>query len=142
MDWDEVRRLGQEMRCERIVALGLFLAEELLDAPVPDDVFKDHSSIQSMASKVCDRLFRDSRGTGRKTIFSDFSFFHLKVRDSLADSIRYGAALIFKPSRQEWRIFPLPKSLCFLYFPIRVVRLAWGFATSMLRKNSLAPGQG
>ena len=133
MDWEELQRLAREMRCERIVALGLFLGEHLLDAPVLDFALKKDLSIQSMARKICDRFFSDGGGTGQEKILSDFSIFHMKVRDSLADSIRYGAALMFRPSRQEWRHFPLPKSLYFLYSPIRVMRLTWGFACSKLR---------
>ena len=40
VDWTAVMKLASETRCERPVLLGLLLAHDLLDAPVPENVLE------------------------------------------------------------------------------------------------------
>ncbi len=40
VDWTAVMKLASETRCERPVLLGLLLANDLLDAPVPEDILE------------------------------------------------------------------------------------------------------
>ena len=136
MDWAEVRRLARRLRCERIVALGLFLAWDLLGSSPPEPIFQDTQrdrAMRSMARKIYERLFFDVKGVVSEASCSDFSLFHIKARDSFHDRVRYATSLLFRPSRQEWRIFAVPANLVFLRGFLRVVRLLWGFACTKLK---------
>ena len=136
IDWALVQRLSREMRCEVMLHLGLCLARELLDAAPPAAVLeraKASPGTQNLTAEICTNLFRRDKDTAEKPSRSDFSFFHMKVRDRVSERIRYGVSLVFRPSRQEWRLFRLPAAFVFLYYPLRVMRLLWGFRIVVLR---------
>ena len=137
MDWTEVNRLVRKMRCQRIVFSGLILAHDLLDAPLPKHILSGINAdlaIKKIVAQIYDGLFPPRDKSHQKMISHDFSLFHIKVRDSFSEKISYCAALIFRPSRQEWRYYPLPASFAFLHYFLRPVRLAWGLMVIFLRR--------
>jgi hypothetical protein len=54
---------------------------------------------------------------------SDFSYYHLKVRDTALDKMFFVMRLVFRPSRQDWRRFPLSGRFSFLHYLLRPLRL-------------------
>ena len=137
LDWIHVQTLSQKMKCKRILLVGLYLASHLFDANLPEPITKKIEAdpiIKKMAKMIYHHLFHKQLLPSPIPINSDFSAFHFKIRDSLLDKIRYGLSLIFKPSRQEWRYFPLPASLSFLHYLLRPARLIWGFGCNLCRK--------
>ncbi len=59
LDWREALYLARASKCERMLALGLFLAHELLDAPLPADLaetIRAMPSIARLAEDVCKNL--------------------------------------------------------------------------------------
>lgn len=138
IDWRVVQRLSREMRCEVMLHLGLGLAYALLDAAPPAAVLERARASPrtlSLTAEICKNLFCEDKGTAKRPSCSDFSFFHMKVRDRVSERIRYGVSLVFRPSRQEWRLFRLPGAFVFLYYPLRVMRLLWGFGIAMVRNH-------
>lgn len=60
LNWREMMDNARRTGTERMLALGLFLANDLLDAPVPADlleVVRSKPSVASLAAEVCDGLF-------------------------------------------------------------------------------------
>ena len=137
MNWIRVMNLAGTMHCRRVLFLGLSLASDLLGAPLPASLLKEIKSdpaIRKIAENIYDDLFLPKFGFQQERINSDFSSFHMKIRDNWSDRIRYCIALFFRPSRQEWRFFRLPASLSFLHYLLRPVRLAWGRLVIFLRQ--------
>ena len=137
MDWPRVAHLASRMRCERILFLGLFLAGDLLGAPLPGEILKRMESdrkIPRLAMKVYKNLFDESHETSANGINPRFSLFHMEVRDRLSAKIRYGLYLAISPTVEDWRRLPLPASLSFLHYAFRPIRLAVGLGLALLRR--------
>lgn len=135
MNWSRIEALARKMRCERMLFLGVFLAYELFKITLPDHMINRINSdlaLQSIAKGVYDNIFYRSWDSERPP-GSDFSLFHMKIRDRFSERVRYGLSLVLKPSREEWRILPLPASFSFLHYFFRPIRLAAGFGQSLLK---------
>jgi hypothetical protein len=60
LDWDKVMLDARQGGYERMLALGLYLANDLLDAPLPPgvrDAVRRKPLVESLAAEVCDNLF-------------------------------------------------------------------------------------
>lgn len=137
MNWIRVMNLARTMHCRRVLFLGLSLASDLLGAPLPASLLKEIKSdptIEKIAEDIYDDLFLPKSSFQQEMISSDFSSFHMKIRDNRPDRIRYCMSLFFRPSRQEWKYFRLPASSSFLHYFLRPVRLAWGRMVIFLRR--------
>ncbi len=123
VDWQRVLRHAQEIRCRKIVALGLRLAHELLDAPVPAEVLSQLSSrarLDALVHQVVARFFSDDAGPLSLT---QRIRFHLAIKDSLPEKFRYCARLALTTTPVDWEMIQLPAVFSFLYFPLRGLRL-------------------
>ncbi len=117
--------------------LGLFLAHHLLDAELPTHILekiKTDPVIENMAAKVVKSLFVLPDDSNSSRINSDFSMFHLAIKDRFPDKLRHVLNLIFLPSRQDWRYFSLPANLSFLYYLLRPIRLVLKAGAAWLHK--------
>jgi hypothetical protein len=135
INWSRIEALARKMRCERMLFLGLFLAYTLFKITLPGHVMNRMNSdpaLRSIAKGVYDNIFYKSRDSENPP-GSDFSLFHMKIRDRFSERVRYGLSLVLKPSREEWRILPLPPSFSFLHYFFRPIRLAAGFGHSLLK---------
>lgn len=134
LDWERVDHLVNEIHCQRMFGLGLFLAHRLLDTELPVPILKKIESdlmIKKLAKPIITSLFiwPDSSDN---PINTNFSMFHLATRDQFADKLRHMLNLVFLPSRQDWRTFPLPARYSFLRYLLRPVRLAWEAVTALI----------
>lgn len=137
MDWTQVTDLAKKMKCERITFLGLFLTSDFLGAPLPGDIRKRveaDASIRRIASEVYLNLFQRSGEFSKNQRNPDFSSLHIKMRDRFLEKARYSLSLALKPTRQDWRIFPLPAHLSFLHYLLRPMRLSVSAVSSFLRR--------
>jgi hypothetical protein len=137
MDWLQVANLAAGLRCERILLLGLFLAHDLLGAPLPARVLamlKDDARIPKLAGGIYKNLFFDQEDSVENGINPKFSSFHIKVRERLSEKIRYGLHLAVNPTKQEWELASLPASLAFFHYLFRPIRLATGLGAVLLRR--------
>ena len=138
MDWERITNLAAQKGCERIVFLGLFLANDLFGAPLPSRLLKivrTNAKICKLATEIYNGLFSKDRQTLASGLSSKFSFFHLNVRERLSEKIRYGLHLTINPTKEEWRLLPLPASLAAIFYMFRPVRLAAGLAMVLLRRG-------
>jgi len=128
--WSRVIKRADRMHCRRMVLLSLMLVQDLLDATIPQSLValaENDPAVSKLATSVCKTLFDPGRFNSVSMTKSKFSLFHLKVRDTWKDRIRYIRHLIFGTTVQEWRYFPMPGKLSFLHGLLRPLRLSMAF---------------
>lgn len=124
LNWYLIDDLAKKWRCRILLDLGLYLAWHLLGVSIPEEIQKrivSQHNLSRIAQNVIVKMFQ------KNTKFSDrssrFSSFHLSVRDSRADKLRYVLRLAFSPTQKEWEYFPLPPKFFFLRYLLRPLRL-------------------
>jgi len=137
MDWLQVTNLAAGLRCERILLLGLFLAHDLLGAPLPDHILgrvKADSKVQKNAMVLYKNLFPKNGEPPKNGINPKFSLFHLQVRERLSEKIRYALHLATNPTKEDWRLLSLPAFLSALHYVYRPLRLATGLGEVLWKR--------
>ena len=115
---------------------GLHLANTLLAAPLPQKIIERIGAdtlLGSLARQVQKELFREE--SDPSGILEEKPFFYLKLRERWQDRIqlflRYFpdyAHRMITPNEHDHTFCPLPKSLSFLYYVLRPVRLVGAYA--------------
>ncbi len=134
LDWPWMIDTADRMGCRRRVAVGLRLALNLLDAPLPEatqEWVSQDGAVQDLASRLERNLFLAEPPDW--DIFQRLSF-DLDLCDRPRQRARHLLLLLFTPNAEDWGQRRLPRALAFLYFPGRLIRLAWKYA----RRNSTA----
>jgi hypothetical protein len=123
LDWGQVNTRAKELRCERILLLGLALASDILGAGLPGHVsnrIRADRAIRALIRRVRERLFRvPARPPGTL----ENSLFRLKAMDSLPDAVKGTLRCAFVPDLADWASLELPASLYPFYYVIRPIRL-------------------
>lgn len=122
-DWDAVWKRAEQSRAERMVSLGLALAADLLDAPLPVEVrsrvTKDAIATAiagELKAKLLQRNPRQLSGTAR------FRFRRQMITKTLP-GWRYSMRLAMAPAEEDWETIRLPRALAPLYIALRPLRL-------------------
>jgi hypothetical protein len=113
--------------------LGLYLARDLLHAPVPDAIQqRSHGlrQVQSLADQVRRQLFVDP---GRPISGLASSLFHLRVRERWRDGVWTCHSLALTPTVADWTALLLSPGFSFLYLPFRPLRLAFKYLRSLAK---------
>ncbi|HEU4643196.1 MAG TPA: nucleotidyltransferase family protein [Gemmatimonadaceae bacterium] len=121
MKWDVVAELARECGARRMVPLGLALARELLDAPVPADAARllpETARVRALVAEVRARLFDDA-WDGESGLLG----FQLRTRERLHHRAAYLLHLLTAPHVADVESVPLPAALRPLYRVVRPVRL-------------------
>ncbi len=123
LPWEPALAQADSLGATRMTLLGLALAADLLDAPLPDAVRKRLAAdrgIAALARYVRGRLFQPPADGLGATVRQ--SLFHLRVGNRPAQRLRY-CMLAAAPTPRDFRSTSLPASLCFLHYLTRPVRL-------------------
>lgn len=123
LEWAAIMERAHGLGGARQLFLGLYLARELLGAPVPDliwDLVLADVVVQTLAHQVLARLF--AADTQRRILAENF--FYLRTQERWWDKLRFCWQFAFGPTSQDLAFVPLPRGLAFLYFLLRPVRLA------------------
>jgi hypothetical protein len=127
LDWNAVLDRARALGAVRMVLLALYLAHELLQAPVPEDirkrVFAD-KRVAILAAKVPGLL--EEPGATDESLGSTMSdLFHFHLRERFMDRVRYIFYRITTPSQPEsWRVLRIGRFLFPLHAFLRPLRLA------------------
>ena len=116
---EEARRLG----AERMLLLGLYLARDLFQAPLPQvvtDRLGRLPKLRTMAQQVYRRIFDNPEQ--QPTLF-ELTMFRLHCRERLRDRLNYCIRRILTPTYQDVEVLRLPSSLEFLYPLLRPLKL-------------------
>jgi Uncharacterised nucleotidyltransferase len=137
--WERSKTLGME----RMFLLGLALAHNLLDMPLPPVLQKpvlEHTAVQDLVEVFKRRIFTDidvlleTRETGFWLFHNPL---HLKMRDRLRDRLpQYWLTFLFTitPNSEDQQFLALPKALQPLHYVVRPIRILYKWM--ILRRQS------
>jgi hypothetical protein len=123
IDWPSLIKRAASTDCERMFYLGLFLANRLLNAVVPDDVksyFESDSYLKTCSDQITRRLFSGVEAVP-PTSAQTFRF-NFRLRKSWRSRARY-FAFTLQPTDRDFGELKLPRPFYFAYYLLRPVRL-------------------
>jgi len=123
IDWDRVLEGARTPRGRDIFYPGLWLARDLLEAPLPDAVWQVMQQDPEMRSLVLwmkQRLFSGPRSFG----IWERPLMHLRTQRRLRDGIAHCLDLALTPTSEDVAFMSLPEMLFPLYYMLRPIRLA------------------
>jgi hypothetical protein len=137
LDWARLATAAAELSCERRLAVGLYLAHQLLDAPLPEPIRRRIAAqprVETIAREISERLFQPDAPA-----LSPFAlvFFDIKLLDRWSQRLRDLLGVI-SPTLLEWGRWPLPRCLSFLYYPLRLSRLLVKYGRMFLARHMKA----
>jgi Uncharacterised nucleotidyltransferase len=121
-DWESIYAQASALRVERMLLLGLLLANQILDCPLPQEVLRKalaEPGVAALAAQVRQRLYEKTLTPG----LLETARFHILLRKRWRDKLRYLSVNTFVPTAGEWKMVELPGFLAGLYYPLRPVRL-------------------
>jgi hypothetical protein len=122
-DWPALLKRAAEADIDRMFLLGLYLAEQLLDAALPAEVKERCDSdprLASLATKVVEHLFNGP--THVPATSSEIFKYNIGVRKTLGARARY-LLYMLGPTDGDLGAHSLPESLSFAYYVARPFRL-------------------
>jgi hypothetical protein len=129
---DEATTLGSR----RIFLSGLYLAHELVDAPIPEDILaiaRKDRSVRGLAKRIATQLFVES--SQRDAHFDPWSV-PLRSIEGPRARIHYIVRRMLAPTMGDYELIPLPRSLFPLYWAIRPFRMAVQYGPRLIRGSS------
>jgi hypothetical protein len=123
LDWQKVQHLAGQIGTLRMLLLGLYLAHQVLGAPLPPSLLTALSqdlTIPPLAQLIEHQLFHPPQNLPRP--LQDASIY-LKTFNLPKDIIWFWIDMILVPTPLEWQVIALPRTLSLLYYPIRIFRL-------------------
>jgi len=123
LDWDQTLRVAESLHAPRILRLGLTLAANVLDAPLPPaiaEAVRSDAIAQYLAAEIMQRHMRRKFETldaaGRLS-------YRRRMLAGFAEGWRYALRLSVVPAEEDWVMLRLPKALAPLYIALRPLRL-------------------
>jgi hypothetical protein len=137
IDWECVMSAATSTGHERVILLGLHLAHQLLEAPLPDNVVQKIAAtpiIREMAQHIQADLFQDASSLRVRVAPNGVD---IQSLDSTTARMRLVLQQLIKdlqPKRVDYQLIRLPEPLGFLYYPLRLLRLMLVYRTLMLKR--------
>ena len=113
LDWNRVRGLAVRFRVERMVGLGLVLAHDVLEAPLPPQVLawaRALPRVEVLATQVRAGLFTGHEPSEAQSALAS-SRFLMRAMDSWRDRARFALHVLTTPPAEERAALALPGSL-------------------------------
>lgn len=120
IDFARVLDRAGALGLKRTVLLALRLTHELMGTRLPEEVSREierDASVRKLAAEARGWLFGAPPDLARRTRF------HLRARERVRDRARYCALFALTTTPVDWAVMPLPRSLSFVYYLLRPVRL-------------------
>lgn len=133
IDWNQLLQTAETNGALRILLLGLWLAHDVLKAPLPEDVLKAAQSdevVQQVAKEVAQQLFATTRKANG--LFGEAALL-MRLRERKRDKLRSFLSWLGAPRSYDWLWISFPQSLSFLYYLIRPVRLAAKYGSQIFQ---------
>ncbi|MBC7813253.1 MAG: nucleotidyltransferase family protein [Burkholderiales bacterium] len=137
MDWRRIMEQASIFHCRRMLLLGLWLAHNLLDTTLPDEMQQQVQAevvLPRLGAYVTERLFAQDVWNSQPPVISEADYeFHLQIREHLRDRFTYVRQVILPrhwlPNASDRAAVELSSNLSFLYYVTRPLRLArkYGF---------------
>ncbi len=126
IDWKELMEQSLRMKTQRMLSLGLYMANNLLGVGLPEGVLQKVSSdpeLSSLALRVRERLQAEP---DNMPDLVDRTAFYIRMRERFRDRIPYllfSLRRVVTPNSRDQEFVHLPGSLSFLHLLLRPVRL-------------------
>ena len=139
ISWPMVFEMADDLKCRRMVYIGLLLALKTYMIDVPETILAELKADKKallLSERVYDNLHNLAKQKERASPpghDSRFSLFRFQARDSLIDATLYLLRIIFYPSKAEWMLFKLPSGLTFGYWIARPFRILWATTTGTIK---------
>lgn len=122
-DWDAAFRTAESLGAGRMLNLGLELASQLLQAPIPTEIRQRTQSDTVAATLAREIVLRlSNRNAGHLTMGGRLRYRRRMVRGALTGWL-YTARLAAAPAEEDWELLRLPKVFSPLYLALRPLRL-------------------
>jgi putative nucleotidyltransferase-like protein len=137
VDWALTLQIAAEMKSTRVLLLGLFLANDMLGAALPElilEKIRRDSAVRRLASRVLEQFNGNTnaqRGILRRALF------RLRSRDGIAQGVRHMVRLTLAPTERDHGAIRLPRALGFLYAIVRPWRLLKEYGLGLLHRKSV-----
>ncbi len=134
--WDQIMAQASALGGERMMLLGLCLANDLLGAALPGKVsqrVQADPAVKVLAGRITERLFQEDGSLTGFLEGSSFDPLYLKMRERLSDKIRYCLRRLTTRSMNDWELVSLPRFLNSLYYPLRIVRISGKYGRRALK---------
>ena len=136
LDWDRAFQTAESLRAERMLHLGLVLANDLLQALMPEEIrrrVRSDGEALAVAREVGERTL--SRNLSGVSARSRMRFRRRMVRGVLA-GWRYSLRLAVIPAEEDWEMIQLPRLLAPLYLALRPLRLLAKYGWARRRQSA------
>ena len=136
LNWDEILKLASAQQSKTSLLLGLGLSSRLFNTPLPPSVQSqfNRTQIRDLVTFIFDTLNSDlisKDHTSHEKNLKVFQF-HLALQDSLATKAGFIFQTLFGYSDRDVMV-NLPRSLFFLYYPLRIVRIIYKYTLEPLK---------
>ena len=136
MRWEQALAQARRLGGERMLLIGLFLANELLGAALPDKVLQrvhGDPKVKAVARQICEQLFGEANGLAGLFEGAYFHPLHLKMKERLSDKIRYCIRAAAPQTLEDWELLSLPNFLFPFYHVLRSIRLVQKYGSRLLK---------
>lgn len=125
LDWELVHRLAGQLHCERMLYLGVFLAKDVFNISVPENIWSKiecDKAVFQLANAAFANMLQKQQP--KSSIMEELASipYQLKLRQRLADKIRYILDRLLCPRKKDWMAFDLSPRMAMLYALLRPVR--------------------
>ncbi len=125
LNWQQLISSARHSGCERLLFLGLRLAQKLLGVALPSEVekaIKQEPGVETLTDEISARLLtEDDQRRGVPGLLSQI-IFQLKARRRIKDKIKY-LRFVVSPTDEDLRLFNLPQPLTPFYYLLRPARM-------------------
>jgi Uncharacterised nucleotidyltransferase len=133
--WRTLLEDATKLGSRRMVMLGLFLANDLLEASIPEAILKmvqADPTVRYLGVELQSRLFL---GPNVHRGLLETVRIHLQMRERMRDKLKYCFRLATTTTVNDWWLLSLPGWLFFLYYPLRPIRLFAKYGARLLRRS-------
>jgi hypothetical protein len=133
VDWPLTMQIAADLKCSRLLLLGLSLAHELFKAPLPKSVLESaqhNANVQWLARMVREQ-YTDVSGLSVGVL--PRAAFRLRSRDGIGQGLRHMLRLAMSPTESDRQTVRLPQMLAPLYALVRPLRLLRNYGLGLRR---------
>lgn len=105
LDWPLLEQRAEQSGSRRMLHLGLFLAQDLLAAELPEEIRRKvcaDAAVKSLAEQVASRLWAEGEEEDDESGFFESSLFHLKAKERWRDRLRFCFKVLTTTTIEDW----------------------------------------
>ena len=134
VDWTLAMQIAAKMESTRVFLLGLYLAHDLFEAPLPPQLLEEIArdrAVQELAEKVYAQYAGISDpGAG----VLPRAVFRIRLRDGIGQGLLHTLRLAMSPTESDRKTVRLPRWLAPLYMLVRPWRLLREYGSGLKRR--------